>query len=272
MLSGELVISNFILPYWQMVLVGVLSFSIGMLGGTVGLALGTMRLPMLLLLDVPFPIASGTNILVSTISAVGGGIHHAKARRVNWILVFVMGIPSMVGAFIGGFWSGLAPTTLLIIVAGVFVSWQGIEFGNMARTQGRMPSVGETDRTLFGWRRLGIEGLIGFLIGLIGGTVGLILGSVRLPAIIRILHIDPRTAAGTNLVIGVGVGIFGFLGHGYRGDINLPLLISLAVPGFLGAYLGAHFTGKFSLRILLVIMSVVLFTVGVILIVEGVVK
>ena len=233
------------------------------------MALGTMRLPMLLLLGVPLPIASGTNILVSTLSAIGGGIHHAKARRVNWVLVLAMGIPSMVGAFIGGFWSGLAPATLLIMLAGLFVSWQGIEFWNMARTHNRVAPVGETHRALFGWRRLGIEGLIGFSIGLVGGTVGLILGSVRLPAIVRILHIDPRTAAGTNLVIGVGVGIFGFLGHGSRGDINLPLLISLGVPGFSGAYVGAHLTGKFSLRILLAIMSVVLFTVGLILIVEG---
>ncbi|GIS68052.1 MAG: hypothetical protein CM1200mP7_0010 [Chloroflexota bacterium] len=33
-------------------------------------------------------------------------------------------------------------------------------------------------------------------IGLLGGLVGLILGSIRLPALIRLLKVEPRIAAG----------------------------------------------------------------------------
>lgn len=46
---------------------------------------------------------------------------------------------------------------------------------------------------------------MGFAIGLLGGAVGLILGSLRLPALITILGIDPRVAAGSNLVIAAAV-------------------------------------------------------------------
>ena len=48
--------------------------------------------------------------------------------------------------------------------------------------------------------------------GLLGGAVGLILGSARLPALIRILHMNPRVAAGTNLLIGFVMGSVGWMG------------------------------------------------------------
>jgi uncharacterized membrane protein YfcA len=47
-------------------------------------------------------------------------------------------------------------------------------------------------------RRL-LEIDLGFIIGLFGGAVGLILGQLRLPAMIEVLRVDPRIAAGTNL-------------------------------------------------------------------------
>ena len=60
-----------------------MSGAVGVLGGLVGLALGTMRLPVLLLLGFPAPVAGGTNILVSTASAATGSIPHLRAGRVD---------------------------------------------------------------------------------------------------------------------------------------------------------------------------------------------
>ena len=40
---------------WKAVLLTTISFAVGLLGGFVGLALGTMRLPALLLLHYPRP-------------------------------------------------------------------------------------------------------------------------------------------------------------------------------------------------------------------------
>lgn len=59
-------------PLWEAVFLTLLSYGVGVLGGIVGLALGTMRLPFLLLLGMPAPVAAGTNILVSTLSAATG--------------------------------------------------------------------------------------------------------------------------------------------------------------------------------------------------------
>ena len=61
---------------WQAVSLAVLSFGVGILGGAVGLALGTIRLPFMLLAGMPAAAAGGTNILVSTLSSGIGSIGH----------------------------------------------------------------------------------------------------------------------------------------------------------------------------------------------------
>ena len=83
---------------WQAVLLTLTSFAVGVLGGFVGLALGTMRLPALLLLGVPSLVAAGTNIAVSTASALAGAVRHLREKRVDMHVVLLMGAPSMAGA------------------------------------------------------------------------------------------------------------------------------------------------------------------------------
>ena len=45
--------------------------------------------------------AAGTNIAVSAIAALSGGLTHARAGRVSWRIVAWMTPPSVVGAFLG---------------------------------------------------------------------------------------------------------------------------------------------------------------------------
>jgi hypothetical protein len=107
--------------------------------------------------------------------------------------------------------------------------------------------------------------MVGLAVGLLGGAVGLILGTVRLPALIKILKIDPRIAAGSNLVIGFLMGCFGWLGHVSRGQVDYPVLTLMGITGMIGNYHGAHWTGKLSLRNLLYLMAAVLLAVGLLL-------
>ena len=247
---------------WQLALLTAISGAVGVLGGLVGLALGTMRLPVLLLLGVPAPLAGGTNILVSTLSAATGAVRHIRAGRVDWSIVRLMGIPSVVGALAGGLLASRVAEGLLVGLAGAFVLWQGAEFLMRARLarlsapKGRGPV--SADRVIS-------EGGIGFAIGLLGGAVGLILGSIRLPAMVRFLGIDARTAAGTNLTIGAFLGTAGFVGHGLRGDVDVPLLVLMGGAGMAGSLYGATLTGRVKPDLLLKVMGVVLLVVGALL-------
>ena len=103
-------------------------------------------------------------------------------------------------------------------------------------------------------------------VGLLGGAVGLILGSIRLPALIRILKVDPRIAAGTNLFIGFFMGALGWIGHVAQGEVNYPLLAMMGSGAMVGSYFGAKLTGKVNLNTLNGAMGLVLLVVGALLV------
>lgn len=270
-------LSSFGLPsnvlLWQAFFLTFLSLAVGLIAGAVGLALGTVRLPFLLLLGMPAPIAAGTNILVSTLSALTGSFKHLREGRVDFYVVAIQGIPGVIGAFIGGFASGLVPEALLISLVGILLVWQGVELGLRASKEKaetastNIPQSSIEAGGLARWTigRITAEAMVGLAVGLLGGAVGLILGTVRLPALIKILNLDPRIAAGSNLVIGVLMGGFGWLGHVSRGQVDYPILALMGITGMAGNYYGAHWTGQLSPRNLLYLMGAVLLAVGLLL-------
>ena len=251
---------------WNAVVLTAVSLGVGLLGGFVGLALGTMRLPAMLLMGMAAPTAGGTNILVSSISSIFGAIRHLREGRVNFRLVLIMGGPAFVGAFIGGFMGGKVSETILLSAAGLLVLWQGVEL----RMRGRAVAAADDFVTNYSGKRMVLGGGMGLAVGLLGGAVGLILGSIRLPALIRVLKVDPRIAAGTNLVIGFVMGSVGWIGHAIKGDVDYQLLILMGSGAAVGSYYGAKLTGKVDLATLVGAMGYVLLAVGVILIWRGV--
>ena len=259
---------------WHAIVLTAVSLVAGVLGGFVGLALGTMRLPALLLMGIAAPTAAGTNILVSSLSSLAGAMRHVREGRVNLQMVLLVGIPAWVGTFVGGFSSGLAPERLLILLAGLLVFWQGVELIIRVRPQAALredagvpsSSTSVAKPGNFSLNRLLLQGGVGLSVGLLGGAVGLILGSIRLPALIRILRVDPRTAVGTNLVIGFLMGSLGWIGHVVQGQINFPLLVLMGLSAMAGSYFGARFTGRVNLNTLVGAMGCVLLVVGALLV------
>jgi uncharacterized protein len=223
------------LETWELALAASVSFAAGVLGGMVGLVLGSLRLPALLFASGNPAAAAGTNIAVSAAAAASAGLVHVRARRVDWQTVAWMTPPSVAAAFLGGYFGGKVSESLLLAAIAVVLAWNGVDLLLELRPRtGRAPSP----RTA--------AAVSGAFIGLVGGAVGLILGTLRLPALLRLVGLAAHRAVGTNLVVGFFLGASGFLGHLVRLEVEwLLLAVSLlgAVPG---GWLGARLTGKLS--------------------------
>jgi uncharacterized membrane protein YfcA len=265
-------------PLWQAAFLPAFSFAVGVLGGFVGLALGTMRLPVLLLLGFDAATAAGTNIAVSTATAASGSIRHLRAGRVDKDAVLLVGLPSMAGAFVAGFASESVPEALLLGAAGVLVFWQGVELlarGRHHAAAGYAAESAEESEQVsaqIGHRRgrRFAAATSGLAIGALGGGVGLILGSLRLPALIRVLRMAPRSAVGTNMTIGFAMGSVGWIGHVSGGHVDYPIMVMMASTAVVGSYIGAELTGRVTLERLIMTLGVVLLAVGPILMWRGV--
>jgi uncharacterized membrane protein YfcA len=211
-------------------LVAAWCFLVALAGGGVGLVLGNIRLPVIVLAASYQAAGAGANIGVSGIAAVTAAVAHVRAGRVDWRLVAWLTPPSMIGAVVGGYLSGKVPKDAFLATIGVFLLLMAADL--LRRRPPPEPRQMTPVETL----------LIGGGIGLLGGFVGLILGSLRLPAMLRMG--EPLAAAiGTNVTVGFFVGGAGVVGH-VPGGVDWTLLAVGGAASIPGALLGSRLTGR----------------------------
>jgi uncharacterized membrane protein YfcA len=167
-----------------------------------GLVLGTLRLPFVILATGSPLAAAGTNIAISAAAAGAGGLKHAREGRVDWRVVAWTAPPSVAGAVVGALLADDVSERLLYGLIAAVLVWSGIDL--VLRPIASRPR----DRL-----RVGRGGALAFFIGVLGGAVGVILGTLRMPALVRSVGLDVRRAAGTNLVVGFLLGVAGFATH-----------------------------------------------------------
>jgi len=211
------------------------SFVAGYLGSAVGLVLGTLRLPALLIAAGDASAAAGTNIAVSAAAAASGGLRHAREGRVDRRVVAWMAPPSIAGALLGGFGGHLVPTRALFAGIAAVLAWNGVDLLVAPFRARPAPKP-----------RLAPAVVSGFVIGLVGGALGVILGTLRMPALLRAVGLEARSAVGTNLVVGFFLGLAGFAAHALRLEVDWDLLAAGLAGALPGAWLGARVTGRIS--------------------------
>lgn len=240
----------------EVVLVAVWCFLVAVVGGLVGLVLGNIRLPVILLAASGAAAGAGTNIAISAVAAATASIAHVRAGRINWRLFRVMAPPSILGALVGGYVSGTLPTRALLGFIAVVLCVSGIQLLRRPDT----PPPTDAPASGFDERAAVLSGLG---IGVLGGVVGLILGTLRMPALLRLVGETPRRAVGTNVAVGFCVGIAGLLGHLPNDPPDVDLLLVGAAASVPGALLGSRLTGRLSDRALVRAIGAVLLVAAV---------
>ncbi|MDP8910890.1 MAG: sulfite exporter TauE/SafE family protein [Actinomycetota bacterium] len=229
-------------------------FVVAVAGGLVGLVLGNLRLPLLVLAASTPAAGAGANIGISAIAAATAAVTHVSARRVNWRLAAWLIPPSVAGALAGGALSGTLPERGLLILIGVLLLVFGFDLLRRRRDQPRPQPRERPD--------VAAAVVTGAAVGFLGGLVGLILGSLRLPALLRYVGERPARAVGTNLVAGFFVGAAGVIGH-LPGGVEWDLLGVGAAASIPGALLGARLTGRLDDAALLRAIGAVLVCAGI---------
>jgi uncharacterized membrane protein YfcA len=229
-------------------------FVVALAGGLVGLVLGNIRLPAVLLIASSPAAGAGANIGISGVAAFAAAAAHVRAGRINWRLFAWMAPPSMAGAIAGGYLSGAIPDEALLLIIGALLLYFGID---LLRPRPGADPVPRTPGAL----DVRAAVIAGAVIGLIGGVVGLILGSLRMPALLKYVGEEPARAVGTNVAVGFCVGVAGVVGHLPAG-VDWDLLAVGSAASIPGALLGARLTGRLSEAQLLRAIGAVLVVAG----------
>lgn len=222
--------------YSIIIILGIVSFVLSFFGASVGLMLGQIRLPLIVYALQStangIGIATGTNLATAAMGACAGTYYHIKEGRVNYRVVCAIGIPSAIGAIISVLAFARIQADWIKIVIGIVLIYSSFQIANPKK-----PNQGEDKLSTH--QRFLIEIGIGVGLGLLAGIVGLGLASIRLPAMIRVLGMEPKEAVGTNLAINFLTLATGGTASMLTLGVHWPLLLSLVPTTLLGSYIGA---------------------------------
>jgi uncharacterized membrane protein YfcA len=168
------------------------AMAIGVSLGLLGSGGSILTVPVLVYLigqDEKLAIA-GSLAIVGTI-ALAGSLQYLKKKQIDWRIVFLFGIPGMVGTYMGAWlatWvSGLVQLSLFALVM-LLASWQMLK-----------PVI--IDDTPHEPREIWKIGLDGLLVGILTGLVGVGGGFLIVPALVLLGGLSMHRAVATSLVI-----------------------------------------------------------------------
>jgi hypothetical protein len=239
--------------YFLLVIVCLL---IGFFGGLLGIALGAVRLPVMIFLGVEPIIAASTNLLAVIFGSFAGLVPAIRQKRVPIKSSLNIAFPSMIAAFLGGYYAVKIPEIFLIIIISFCLIISGLV---MVFYKFQIKEVADANKSRIK------EFFVSIIISYFGGIVGLALGVLRVPAFVYFLKMNIKTAGGINLFLSVLVGISAYLGHSFSGKFDYMLVSCVVIPTIIGMYFGSKFVRianqdqlRRLLGIILLILSIVI--------------
>lgn len=245
--------------------IAVFSFVLSFAGAAVGLVLGHFRLPLLIAYLGSASAGASTNLAVSGLGALAGTIRHAREGRVSAAVLVLVGLPSAVGAVLGVLLFVKINRLWAHIILGAALVFLGLQ---MLR---RGAAAGDSEKiNLPRGPRLLLEIGIGVFLGALASITGLMMNSLRLPMLIRLLHIDPKVAVGSNMAIGFLTSLVGAAtAWSAGGGFDLMTLAVVGPPTMLGSYLGALLTGRLPKEMVQRLLGVMIAVMGVVMVGQG---
>ncbi|WP_027086264.1 sulfite exporter TauE/SafE family protein [Cohnella panacarvi] len=234
-------------------------FAIGFIGsfisGMVGIGGSIIKYPMLLYLPPALGFAAFTAQEVSAISAVqvffatiAGVFAYKKSGLIHKRLVLYMGVPMVVGSFVGGYGSKFLPNStinltyaLLALIAAIMMF---------------MPKKGEDggDYTKLEFNTA-IASVSAAIVGILSGVVGAAGAFITVPIMLVLLKIPTRVAIASSLAITFVSSIGSTVGKAMGGHMLLVPSVIMVVASIIGSPIGAKIGQKINVKALQFVLA-----------------
>jgi len=235
---------------------------IGILVGLVGAGGSILTVPVLVyLLGIAPVVATGYALFIVGISSLVSTFHYMKRNLVNYRIVLLFGIPSVMAVYLTrkfivpiipeDFFSVMGNmitrNNFLMLLLGVLILTSA---ASMILVKRKYEGDNEEDIVPFIYpRMILIEGII---IGVLTGLVGTGGGFMIVPALVLLCRLPMKTAIGTALLIASAKSSIGFLGEiGNNLNIDYQFLLLFTCFTIVGVFIGVRlskFISAFVLR------------------------
>ncbi len=265
----EFVVSGIVAPIFLLVFVG---FTVGTVGGFIGVGGGYMVTPALIVFGFPGYMASGIDMTHIAGKALVSTVRHRQLGNIDWTLALSMVAGTMLGVELGvrvlvyfknlGISGVVLLITSVVVMFGLFLYTQvetrrahhqaeamvreGRKVGREVQTS-RLPQVFQ-NIPLFPIVRcatarivvsMWVIVLIGVVTGFLAGFLGVGGGFVRVPALVYLVGASTHIAVGTDLVEIVVSGGYGALRHSIEGHVDMMAVLFMICGALFGAQFGS---------------------------------
>lgn len=235
----------------------------GVVVGLTGLGGAAIVTPMLLLLfNVPAPVAVSTDLVSAAVMKPVGAAVHVKRRTPYWPVVAWLTMGSVPGVLLGTWlFSRLAATdtgedTLTRIIGVVLLTAVAI---TAARLRLRTYAQAHADAPMvFSQGRLVIAGTVGLVVGVLVGLTSVGSGTLIAASLLILFPVMlPSRLVGTDIVQAVPMLVVGALAHAGMGEVDWSIVVSLLIGQVPGVFIGARVSSRYNgqeLRWLLLVL------------------
>jgi uncharacterized membrane protein YfcA len=248
-------------------------FFVGMVVGLTGVGGGSLMTPILIFFfDVKPYLAVGTDLLFAAFTKMGGTLKLARARVVDWRVVFHLSAGSIPAALI----------TLLLLnylgatsarVQSLMTSTLGIALLLTAAATLYKALRGKTApaSVLLGQesqaatpRHWSLPLLFGAIIGTLVTLTSVGAGAIGVTVLMLLYPMLPlRRIIGADIAYAVPLTLVAGLGHASMGSVDWPLLTKLLAGSLPGIWVGSHLMSRIPERVIRSLLSVLLAYAGV---------
>ena len=256
-------------PLFLLVLVG---FTVGIVGGFIGVGGGYMVTPALIVFGFPGYMASGIDMTHIAGKGIVSTIRHRQLGNIDWVMALSMVAGTMLGVEIGVrllvFFKHMGISTVVLLFTSVFVMfflflYTQIETSAAHKKMEEMEKKGEKVgiemqtsnlpkifqniplapivicRTARVVVSMWVIVLVGFVTGVLAGFLGVGGGFIRVPALVYLVGASTHFAVGTDLVEIVFSGGYGALRHSIEGNVDMMAVVFMISGALFGAQFGS---------------------------------
>jgi uncharacterized protein len=265
----DFVVAGVVAPIFLLVFVG---FTVGTVGGFIGVGGGYMVTPALIVFGFPGYMASGIDMTHIAGKGLVSTIRHRQLGNIDWTMALSMVAGTMLGVELGVrllvYFKKLGISGVVLLITSVVVMFSLFLYTQMEtrrahRKADQMARDGQkvmreiqtsslpsffqqipffpivrcrTARVVVSmWVIVGVGVVTGFLAGFLGVGGGFI----RVPALVYLVGASTHIAVGTDLVEIVFSGGYGALRHSMEGHVDMMAVLFMILGAMFGAQFGS---------------------------------
>lgn len=252
----------------------LLGFTVGVVGGFVGVGGGYMVTPALIVFGFPGYMASGIDMTHIAGKGIVSTIRHRQMGNIDWVLALSMVAGTMLGVELGVrlliYFKVLGISSLVLLIASVTLMFSLFLYTQMETrnankkikemmeksTDGKFAREVTTSKLPLFFQSIPLAPIVicrtarvvvsmwvivivGLITGILAGFLGVGGGFIRVPALVYVVGATTHIAVGTDLVEIVFSGGYGALRHSMEGHVDMVAVVIMITGALFGAQIGS---------------------------------